>query len=145
MADHEATVHILYNRPLMADILSDCGFINTGWTDTHGAGRADIYLVKVGPDIIGIEQKESCQNYACPFRLISFPNRIQIKYFLPHKDNIKVKIYYINGRIVVNLLDELREAGDHILTLNRRILQGVYFIHLETSNQTYRAKTVIVR
>ncbi len=87
------------------------------------------------------EEKEKVPN----FRFISSFNRIEIKYTLPHKDHIKVKVYDINGRIVGNLLNELQEAGDHTLTWNKRIPQGVFFIHLETSNQTYRAKTVIFR
>lgn len=87
------------------------------------------------------EEKEELPN----FRFILSFNRIEIKYTLPHKDHIKVKVYDINGRIVCNLLDEFQEAGDHTLIWNRRIPQGVYFISLATSNKTYRAKTVIVR
>lgn len=47
------------------------------------------------------EDKEKLSN----FRFISSFNRIEIKYFLPHKDHIKVKVYDINGRMVGNLLD----------------------------------------
>ena len=109
--------------------------------DTTGTGHGyAVYYNRYVSSAIEEEKKELPD-----FRFVSSFNRIEIKYTLPHKDHIKVKVYDINGRMVDNLLNELQEAGDHTFAWNKRIPQGVYFIHFETSQSKQIGKVIIIR
>ncbi len=132
----------VWNKGYVAQQTSDGGYIIVGETESFGNDR-QVWVIKTAPDFVSLEQNNPLVKQS--IFLSSCINPVEIKYYLPHKDYIKVNVYDIKGRIVGNLLDELQEAGDHTLEWNRKIPQGVYFIHLKTSDKTYRAKTVIVR
>jgi len=130
----------VWNKGYVAQQTSDGGYIIVGETESFGNSR-QVWVIKTVPDFVGLEQENPSAKQS--LRLSSFFNPVEIKYYLPHKDHIKVRVYDVNGRMVGNLLDELQEAGDHTLTWNKRIAQGIYFIQLKTSETDAIKKVVI--
>ncbi len=121
---------------------TDGGYIISGFTNSYGAGFDDVYLIKVEPEV-GIEEKETPLSHSLHF-VASF-NKLEIKYFLPHADWVRIKVYNSYGRAIHTLLDKKQGAGDHILTWDGIIPQGIYFIHLETSQTKQIGKAIIFR
>ncbi len=119
---------------------SDGGYIITGYTGSYP--NSDVYLIKVNPEIY-IEEKEPSKSHSLHF-VASF-NQLEIKYFLPHADWVRIKTYDSFGRVIGNLLDKKQGVGDHVFNWDARVPQGVYFIHLETSQTKQIGKAIIFR
>ncbi len=71
---------------------------------------------------------ELYQNYPNPFN----PSTI-IKYYLPIKSYMKLKVYDVSGRLVSTLVDEFQSAGIHSFNFNAQNLSsGIYLVSLQT-------------
>jgi hypothetical protein len=74
-----------------------------------------------------------------------------ISYLLPKETKISLKIYDASGKLVKTLMDGIQKSGIHELQWDGRgfnlekLLNGVYFYELETSNCTIVKKTIIMR
>lgn len=81
------------------------------------------------------------QNYPNPFNPIT-----TIRYGLPNKAFIKLKIYDILGRLVKELYNGEQEAGNHSLIFDGSVYaSGVYFCTLETPEFTQSQKMVLLK
>ncbi len=73
-------------------------------------------------------------------------NSISIRYALPQKGPVKISLYDVSGRRVINLVDKIREAGIYNLDCGTGDLsRGVYFVRLETDNKALVQKTIVVK
>ncbi len=72
-----------------------------------------------------------------------FNSSITIQYSLRFNENIKIKLFDINGRLVKEILSAKINAGDHSINLNDLPLSsGTYFIRIE-SEQHYDTKKIV--
>jgi hypothetical protein len=71
----------------------------------------------------------------------------KVKYDLNNTSDISLSIYNITGCLIKNIYKGIQEKGSHELTLNNQgeLMDGIYFIKLESGNNNITRKLVIVR
>ncbi len=81
------------------------------------------------------------QNEPNPFHYAT-----SIRYTLPRKQAVSLRVYDALGREVVTLADGTREAGNHAAILeSRNLVSGMYFYQLRTGNSILTKKLLVVR
>ena len=81
------------------------------------------------------------QNYPNPFN----PST-KIKYDLPKKGLVMIRIYDILGREISNLVNEVKAPGSYIVEFDSNNLSsGVYFYKLEVNNFSDMKKMILIR
>jgi hypothetical protein len=146
---------------------SDCGYIVAGYTRSSGAGQTDVYLIKTGPDTLGIEE----------YTLRATPDALRIEIYpnpFRNKTNIRctirarpasrgeagdarcmiynIKIYDVSGRLVKSFNPEScildRESvvtwhGDD--DSGSKLPAGIYFVRLESEGFKHVEKVILLR
>lgn len=89
------------------------------------------------------------------FALAAYPNPFnpstQIRFEMPEKEFMTLRIYNLQGRLVRELLHELRAAGVHTIRWNGRddhgvaVTSGVYFIRFESAGRVRVSKLTVMR
>jgi hypothetical protein len=114
------------------------------WTIILGCTISDTTygtLVSVGASNELISNFHLSQNYPNPFN----PTTI-IGYSLPKEQNVEIIVYDITGRIVKNLVNEIKPAGNHSVTFDASgHASGIYFYRLSTDNFTQVKSLVLLR
>jgi hypothetical protein len=81
------------------------------------------------------------KNYPNPFN----PSTI-IKYSVPVKQNVTLKVYNLLGNLVATLVNETKEAGDHSVEFNAKNLSsGVYYYQLQAGNFVQTNKMILMK
>jgi hypothetical protein len=86
------------------------------------------------------------QNYPNPFN----PNT-RIRFALPVRSHVGLRIYDILGRAVVNLADDVYDAGYHEVIWDGRnssgenAASGIYFYRLDAGGKSISRKMVILK
>jgi len=80
----------------------------------------------------------------------SYPNPssrdVTIRYQLPRKGNVSLKVYDVSGRLIEVLTDGVEEAGYHSESLDTKgYASGVYFYRLKAGDKTFTRKMLVVR
>jgi hypothetical protein len=80
------------------------------------------------------EEYSVTQNYPNPFN----PSTT-IKFSLPYESSVKINIYSITGEMIRELVNDVRQAGDHqaifnTMSLGRDLASGVYFYTIEANS-----------
>jgi hypothetical protein len=86
--------------------------------------------------------------------MYDMPNPIRknmpISYSLSHKSRVKLSVYNPAGRLLKTLVNGTESTGTHVISWNgkdnagRKLASGVYFIRLETNQQSDTRKTVFL-
>lgn len=131
----------------------DSGYLIAGYTKTYGPANEDIWLIRTGlgepyDPPVGIEEVEFSerdfslsQNYPNPFL-----GRTTIKYAVPSKVNVTLKIYDISGRIVKTIFDKEIEAGSYTVIWDgrnnsgKKVPGGIYFLRFKTEKHNFTRK-----
>ncbi|GEM_PF-494776 len=101
-----------------------------------------------GVTLVGVEEKQFLpasysllQNYPNPFNPTT-----RISYSLPKTSRTIVRVYDILGKEVKILLDEIQEAGPHVIDFDANGLSsGVYFYQLRSGSYTETKKMILLR
>jgi enterochelin esterase family protein len=81
------------------------------------------------------------QNYPNPFN----PSTT-ISWYLPESDLVTLKIYDVLGNEITTLLNEQQEAGLHKINFNAsRLSSGMYFYFLQSGNQIFTNKMILIK
>lgn len=85
----------------------------------------------------------------------NFPNpfnpNTNIKFELPERSKIKIKVYNSTGEEIITLLDQSLERGEHIIVWNginknnNSVPSGVYFISMEAGRFHKTIKSVLIK
>ncbi len=124
------------------------------WLRLTGLKRAtewgySIFEVEVFNTPSGVEDKNQktpgayhlSHNYPNPFNATTM-----IKYQLPKQELVQIRIYDILGREVVLLVNEIKAAGWHQISINAGSYDsGVYFCRMETINYSQVIKMTLVK
>ncbi len=130
------------------DLTFDGGYIASGCTYSYGVGDADLWLIKMGPDTLGIIDNRT--KYSSIFDWEIFPNPMirecNIRYVLAQNNRVAVTVYDITGRQVKEIINENQNAGVHYTKFTMIDLpQGVYFIKLDTKSDAVVKKVILVK
>lgn len=135
---------------------NNSGKLAFAWSDIRRHKGPDIYMKLANWGVIGVnenaERKISSavklgQNMPNPF----YRNTL-IEYQIVTKINVCLKIYDVEGRIIITLVDNKpSEPGQYSVNwrgvdnAGREIPAGVYFCHLETDGLSQTRKLVLLR
>ena len=93
-----------------------------------------------------VAKTELLQNVPNPFN----PSTA-VRFSLSHRQHVRIDIYDVAGKRVVNLVDEDRPAGIQQVTWNggdandRYVASGVYFIRMATREGAFTRKIVLLK
>jgi len=93
-----------------------------------------------------ISQADLFQNYPNPFN-----SETTIRYQLPYKTKISLKIYDIMGGLIKVLIDETQPAGEYKIIWdgkdeeNRRVPSGIYIVKIETKDFSKALKISLIK
>ncbi|MCK4352576.1 S8 family serine peptidase [candidate division WOR-3 bacterium] len=101
---------------------------------------------------IGVEEAENKPHRyllfgSCPN---PFVNYTLVKYAIPEKTYVSLKVYDITGRLVKTLVDNVKEPGYYAIfwdsrdTNARKLPSGIYFYRLKTSNYRSTKKIILL-
>lgn len=80
-------------------------------------------------------------NYPNPFNPITV-----LSYSLPVATSVKLDVYTITGKKVVNLVDSFQESGEYSLKWNaQQLASGIYIIRLQSDNIILNQKVTLVK
>ncbi len=95
-----------------------------------------------------------CGNTPISYAFNIYPNpfasRTYICYALPNQTFINIKIYDVSGKLVKTLVSEKNDPGFYRIdwsgddNINRKVAQGVYFVHMETEDFASYDKIIFV-
>lgn len=126
----------------------DNGYITVGSTYANDPGQSDVWLIKIEPDTLQIEENNSARIH--PLGLEVFPNPSKkdcnIKYVLDHKGLVKISLYDIAGRFVSILANENQNSGVHFIQYNfTNLPQGIYFITIDAARYRETRKIILMK
>ncbi len=131
---------------------SNGDYIIVGSTESYGAGKADVWLLKI--EDVGIEEiTDTIHNTFSVFR--NFPNPFNnntiIKYELSEATKVNIVIYNLSGQKVAELLKKFQSSGHHTITwdgrnnFDKKLSSGVYFCRIEIGKHTAVKKLFLIR
>ena len=107
----------------------------------------DMVFVSQGTEVMSLDIP------TCPtsYRLYSnYPNPFNptttIRFDLPYKSLVSVKVYNLQGREVMSLVDSNMDAGYHSVRWNaERHSSGMYFVKMVARDITYKQKMIQIK
>ena len=97
--------------------------------------------------IFGVEENAKYQVLSAELEISPNPflRSTTIKYSIPAKSYVSLKIYDITGREIKTLVNTEKETGSYKVSLNaKRLSTGIYFAKFEAGNYKETKKLVLV-
>jgi len=119
----------------------------SGWSKGSSTGY-DFAVVKYAPGVTKTEEPPSLpkeyaleQNYPNPFN-----SSTTIRFSLPQRSHVTLKVLDVLGREVATLVDGEMEAGEHTVIYNAKDLaSGVYFYQLQAGSLIQQRKMEVLK
>ncbi|MBV6480278.1 MAG: hypothetical protein HGGPFJEG_03154 [Ignavibacteria bacterium] len=130
----------------------DTGYVIIGIRDNYNLG--DIYIVKAdktgyaNPPVSIINYSSTTLSEYQLFQ--NFPNpfnpKTTLKFFIPQKDYVKLKVYNLMGFEVKSILNRFIFKGYYEINFDgSNLASGVYYCQLETKNFTKTIKMLLIK
>ena len=121
---------------------------NEGWIVGGGVGQPGVILHTTNGGVVSdvnenniISQFELHQNYPNPFN----PNT-NIRYQIPERSFVTLKVFDVLGNEVASLLNEEKEAGSYESTFNADgLTSGIYFYQLKAGKFIETKKMILIK
>jgi hypothetical protein len=130
--------------------LGNSHYIVAGYTESHGSGLADCWILKIEDLITNVEDNDGLTPPSNFYLSDNYPNpfnpRTTFEYSLPEADHVTLEIYDILGRKVETLIDEQIQAGIHrILFDASNLSSGVYFYSVKSGDMVKTKRMVLLK
>ena len=114
------------------------------------------YVIRLGVTSVGEKDEGKNSRLLKAFQLFqNYPNPFNaetiIKYELPRRSKVTMKIYNLFGQEITTLLDQEKEAGSYQVrwegnnALGRPVASGIYLIRFEAGEFVKIKKMVVIR
>lgn len=133
--------------------IMDGGYLIIGYTESYGAGLADVYLIRLGQEP-GISENQRSIKIIAP-NLINYPNpaasNCVIHFQTEFPGLVSLEIYDASGRLVRRLMNERKDIGKYTAVWDgtdehgKGCPAGVYFVQLESGGAHDVGKIILVR
>lgn len=130
---------------------TDMGFIVAGQTESAGAGRYDLWLLKLDENgnliPTGIPDP-ACNGNENQLRVKNFPNPIglctTLTFYLPEPEFVTLRVFDPSGKILETKNCGFFAAGESVIVWKRQNLPGgVYAFRIETSKMASSLKFIL--
>lgn len=129
----------------------DCMYTIFGDGDTNDLGESELYYLSgvtftltstgVNDPVASPNKFELEQNYPNPFN----PSTT-IRFTIPEKSNVTLKVFDMLGREVTTLVNEVKNAGTHKVTFDAsNLTSGMYLYTINAGNFTATKKMILVK
>lgn len=133
---------------------SDGGYVVAGQTDSYGAGRYDMWILKLdrtgnGPGTAGIPEPDDNRNKG--FTLFqNHPNPFSqstcIRFILPEPGFVTLAVLDTFGKIIETIISEKRPAGEYQVEWTAKNLPpGIYFYCLQEGGRTATKSFILIQ
>ena len=133
------------------DFILSCYTNSTDGDVTNQHGEGDVWIVKLSADGCNHNHRDANNNFVSNnFSFNSFPNPFSssatISFTLSQSQNVSLKIFDLNGRLVSTLADKIFEEGENALELNAETMNaGVYFLQMQTEENLQTEKLIVTK
>ena len=87
-----------------------------------------------------VERFELAQNYPNPFL-----HNTQIRFTLPKRDKVTLRVFDVSGRAISTLVDGLLAAGEYeVFVTANSLAPGLYFYRMATSDDVFTRKMLLL-
>ena len=115
------------------------------WAATFN-GEQDVYYGHITPQFTSIDEIKRkpnislSQNFPNPFK-----GETTIRYYLVEQNFVSVKILDLTGRVVAELVNEVRSIGNHQITFDASNFEsGVYYYQLQAGKDIVTRKMMLM-
>ena len=132
---------------------SDNGFVFTGPTDFPKSSNDNLLVLKsdsIGnaPNLVGIQENfNSIANFYFLFQ--NFPNPFNsstnIKYTLIKKSHVRIVVFDVLGRVIVQMVNRVESYGNHIVNYKpMELSSGIYYYSLILDKELVDTKRMVI-
>jgi hypothetical protein len=132
---------------------TDYGYIIAGDVAHPTSTKADVYLIKIGPDCSGIDGNQA--DWPALSTHLARPNPFRdmtlINYSLRQDAAICIRVYNPAGQEVRTLVNGVTGPGDHLTfwdgkdNIGRRVAGGMYLLRFEVAGTATTSKLILIR
>ena len=112
--------------------------------DYYSAAKIEIFyksITDVNPTKVIVNKFRLSQNYPNPFNPTT-----TIRYAIPQKSNITIKVYDILGKEITTLVNEEKSIGNHEVNFNgTNLSSGIYFYRMTSGSFTETKKLILFK
>jgi len=134
-----------------AEPTTDGGYVIGGWTYSYGSGVEDFFLVKTGPEDIGLGAESA--RIVSPSQFVLYPNypnpfnsSTTIRFDIGESGHATLTLFDPLGREVAVLVNGVLSAGSHTVSWDASgLASGVYLSRLESGDYSETQKMVLVK
>jgi hypothetical protein len=128
------------------DMYSDDAGAHLAWAATFN-GEQDVYYSVIKPDYVGVSDPEKLASVKLS---TSYPNpfkdKTTIRYQVPEREKVSLKVYTSAGVLVDVLVDEIKDVGLYYEDYSASGLNsGVYYYRFEAGNRVETGRMTVVK
>ena len=136
------------------DLTFDEGYVIVGHTLSFGGFWCDIYLIKIAPDTLGIEENQTADFYLASLEIYPNPfnEKTDIRFHVADRIHTTIEIYDATGRLVkIFLMPTVYPLMPAVVSWNGhddsgcKLPNGVYFVTLQTEDYSVTKKLLLLR